>query len=181
MRKAINTGIITGFILTIILIVGTMCRILLPADTFVANLTFIVIFVFAIATALWMAMERYSRSAVASWSTLNLVSIVTSITTAVLFSTASIMYTRFFAPGYLSGLMEQSKQNWVQRNYSAQNISVQGEWTWDKTSWNFAFNNLQVMLVVLFVISLLIAFVYYSKYRNRVPLHENHNNHELIF
>lgn len=181
MRKAINIGIITGFILTIILILGTMCRILLPADTTLANLTFTIIFVFAITITLWIAMDRYSRSTIASWSNLNLVAIITSVITAVLFSIASFIYTRYFSPGYLSDLMEQSRQNWLDRNVSAQNISTQGEWTWYKTPWNFAFNNLQVMLVVLFVISLFIAFVYYSKNRNKIPQHENHNNHELIF
>jgi magnesium-transporting ATPase (P-type) len=181
MRKAINTGIITGLILSIILILGTMCRILLPADTTGANLTFSIIFVSAIAIVLWIAMEKYCRSNSPSWSNLSVLSIITSITTAVLFSTASFIYTRYFSSGYLSDLMEQSKQNWLDRNYSAQSIATQGEWTWYKTPWNFAFNNLQVMLVVLFVISLFIAFVYYSKNRNKVPQHESHDNHELIF
>jgi hypothetical protein len=181
MRKAINTGIITGLILTVILVMGTMCRIVLPADTFGANLTFTIIFVFAITITLWIALTRYSKSIATTWSNLSLVAIITSITTAVLFSTASFIYTRFFSTSYLSDLMEQSRQNWIDRNYSAQTITGQGEWTWYKTPWNFAFNNLQVMLVVLFVISLCIAFVYYSKNRNKVPLHENHNNHELIF
>jgi hypothetical protein len=181
MRKAINTGIITGLVLTFVLISGTFCRIVFPADTVGANLTFTLIFVFAITITLWFAMTRYSRSIAASWSNLSLVAIVTSITTAVLFSTASFIYTRFISPGYLSYLMEQSEQNWLQRNYSAESITSQGEWTWYKTPWNFAFNNLQVMLVVLFVISLFIAFVYYSKNRHKTPLHEDHNNHELIF
>lgn len=181
MRKAIYTGIITGLILTIILVMGTMCRILLPADTAGANLTFIIIFVFAITITLWIAMSRYSRSTIATWSNLSLVSIITTITTALVFSTASFLYTRYFTTGYLSDLMERSKQNWLDRNYSAQSISSQGEWTWYRTPWNFAFNNLQVMLLVLFVISMFIAFVYYSKNRNKIPEHENHNNHELIF
>jgi RsiW-degrading membrane proteinase PrsW (M82 family) len=181
MRKAIITGIITGLILTIILMMGTMCRILLPADTAGANLTFTIIFISAIIIVLWIAMARYSRSTAASLSNLSLVSVIASITTSLVFSTASFIYTRFFSTGYLSDLMEKSRDNWLQRNYSAQSISTQGEWTWYKTPWNFAFNNLQVMLVVLFVISLFIAFVYYSKNRNKVPLHENHNNHELIF
>lgn len=175
MRKAINTGIITGLILTIILILGTLCRIVFPADTVGANLTFTLIFVFAITVTLWLAMIRYNRSVTASWTNLSLVAIITSVTTAVVFSTASFIYTRYISPGYLSYLMEQSQQNWLQRSYS------QGEWTWYKTPWNFAFNNLQVMMVVLFVISLFIAFVYYSKNRNKTPLHEDHNNHELIF
>jgi len=181
MRKAINTGIITGLILTIILILGTVCRMLLPADTIGANLTFSIIFVFAITISLWIAMERYSRSTTASWSNLSMVSVITSVTTAVFFSTASFIYSRFFSTEYLSGMIEPSNQNFVQRNYSAQNIAAQSELTWYKMPWNFAFNNLQVMLVVLFVVSLFIAFVYFSRNRNKIPLHENHNNHELIF
>jgi len=181
MRKAVYTGIVTGIILTIILILGTLCRIVLQADTVVANLTFIIIFIIAIAGTLWIAMERYNRSSITSWSLLNLVAIITSITTALLFSTANFMYSRYFSTGYLSDLVNQSKQDWLQRNYSAQSISSQGEDDLYKTPWNFAFNNLEVMLVVLFVISLLIAFVYYSKNRNKVRLHENHHNHELIF
>jgi RsiW-degrading membrane proteinase PrsW (M82 family) len=77
--------------------------------------------------------------------------------------------------------MVQSQANWLQRNYSAQSITTQGEWVWLKTPWNFAFNNLQVMLLVLFVISMFIAFVYYSRNRNKVPQHESHDNHELIY
>jgi hypothetical protein len=69
----------------------------------------------------------------------------------------------------------------VERTYSTQNMGLQGDWNWFRTPWNFAFNNLQLMLIVLFVISVFIAFVYYSRNRNKVPLHENHNNHELIF
>jgi RsiW-degrading membrane proteinase PrsW (M82 family) len=181
MRKAINTGIVTGLILTIVLVLGTLCRILLPADTFGANLTFTIIFISVITASLWIAMTRYSRSLAANWTNLSVVAVVTSVTTAVLFSTASFIYTRYFPTRYLSELMVQSKQNWLQRDYSTQSLTPQGEWTWIKTPWNFAFNNLQVMLVVLFVISLFIAFVYYSKNRNKIPLHEDHNNHELIF
>lgn len=181
MRKAINTGIVTGLILTLILILGTMCRILLPADTVGANLTFTVIFVFAIAITLWIAMSRYNRSLTASWSSLSVVAIITSFTSAVLFSTASFIYTRYFSQGYLSYLMEKSSQSWLQRNYSSPTISSLGDWAWYKTPWNFAFNNLQVMLGVLFIISLIIAYLYYSRNRNKAPLHENHNNHELIF
>lgn len=181
MRKAISTGIIAGLILTIILVLGTMCRILLPADTTGANLTFTIIFIAAITMVLWISMERYSRSMSPTWGSLGMVSIITSVTTAVLFSSAGFIYTRFFSTGYLSDLMEQSKQNWLERGYSAQNISIQGEWTWYKTPWNFAFNNLQVMLVALFVISIFIAFVYYTKNRNKIPQHASHNNHELIF
>lgn len=181
MRKAINTGIVTGLILTIVLILGTICRIVLPANTTGANLTFTLIFMAVITITLWIAMTRYSRSLAATWSNLSLVAVIASFTTAILFSTASLIYTRNFSQGYLSHLMEKSRQKWLQDSYSNQSLSSLGEWTWYKTPWNFAFNNLQVMLVVLFVISLFIAFVYYSKNRNKVPLHENHNNHELIF
>jgi hypothetical protein len=174
MRKAINTGIITGLILTIIMILGTMCRILFPATTTIANITFIIIFVSAITMTLWIALSQYSRSAIGSWSNLSLISTITSATTAILFSTASLIYTRYFSTGYLSDLMDPSKQNWFQRNYSTQSLASQAPW-------NFAFNNLQVMLVVLFVISLFITFVYYSVNRNKIPLHENHHNQELIF
>jgi hypothetical protein len=126
-------------------------------------------------------MNQYCRSLAANWSNLSIVAVTTSITTAVLFSAASFIYTRYFSTEYLSYLKEQSKENWLTRNYSAQSIATPADWTLFNTPWNFSFNNLQVMLVVLFAISLFIAFVYYSKNRNKVPLHENHNNHELIF
>ena len=179
MRKAVNTGIITGLVLTVILILGTLCRLLLPADTTVANLTFTIIFISAITITLWIAMGRYSRSTIPSWSSLILVSTITSFTTAVLFSAASFLYTRFFDTRALADLLVQSKQNWTDRAYSTQ--SLLGDWAWYKAPWNFAFTNLQLMLIALFVISLCIAFVYYSRNRNKLPLHENHNNHELIF
>ena len=181
MRKAINTGIITGLILTVVLSLGILCRILIPADTRGANLTFTIIFITAITITLWISMERYTRSGSPTWTSLSLISIITTISTAFLFSTASFIFTRYFPSRYLSDLMEASKQNWLERGYSAQSIAGQGEWTWYKTPWNFAFNNLQVMLVVLFVISLCIAVIYYTKNRNKVAQHENHNNHELIF
>src|SRR3990170_4176980 len=130
MRKAINTGIITGLILTVILILGTLCRIYKPADTTVANLTFTIIFVSTIAITLWIAMEQYSKSTSPNWSSLSLISIITSLTTAVLFSTASFIYTRYFSSVFLSDLMEKASQNWLQRSYSEQSIAGQGEWTW---------------------------------------------------
>ncbi|HKH60584.1 MAG TPA: DUF4199 family protein [Flavitalea sp.] len=181
MRKAINTGIIAGVILTVIMILGTVCRKLFPANTIGANLIFTIVFIAAIAIILWIAMERYSRFTSLSWTSLGIISIFTSITAAVLFSTASFIYARFFSSTYLSQLIAQAKQRWVEREYSAQSITGQGEWNWYRTPWNFAFNNLQLMLVVLFVISLCIAFVYYSKNRSKINLHESHNNHELIF
>jgi RsiW-degrading membrane proteinase PrsW (M82 family) len=158
-----------------------MCRILIPADTAGANLTFTIIFISSITITLWLFMERYSRRNSPTWTNLSIIAIVTTISSAFLFSTASFIFTRYFPTRYLSDLMEASKQNWLERSYSAQSIAGQGDWSWYKTPWNFAFNNLQVMLVVLFVISLFIAFVYYSKNRNKVTQHENHNNHELIF
>lgn len=181
MRKAANIGFVTGLIFTIILILGTMCRILLPADTTFANLTFTIIFISAITIVLWIVMEKYSKMNLPSLSNLAVISIIASITTAILFSTTSFIYTRFFSSVYLSDLMEKSRQNWIERNYSTNSIMGEGAWTWYKTPWNFAFNNVQVMLVVLFVISMFIAFLYYTKNRNKLSLHEGHNNHELIF
>ena len=176
MRKAIKTGIFTGLILTIILILGTMCRIFRPADTTGANLTFTVIFISAISIVLWLAMERFSRSNSSSLSNLSVLAIFASITTAALFSTASFIYSRF-SSRYLSDLMGP---NWLERSYS-QTLATQENILWFKTPWNFAFNNLQMMLLVLFVVSVFIAFVYYSKNRSKVTQHESHNNHELIF
>ena len=181
MRKAINTGIITGLILAIVLILGTLSRMLLLANTGGANLIFTIIFISAIIITMWIAMNRYCRSLAATWSNLSIVAVITSITTAVLFSVASLIYTKYFSTEYLSYLKEQSKANWLNRNYSTQSIAGQGEWTLYNTPWNFSFSNLQLMLVVLFGISLFIAFVYYSRNRNKVPLHESHDNHELIF
>jgi hypothetical protein len=181
MRKAINIGITTGLILTVILILGTMCRIFRPADTIGANLTFTIIFISAISIALWVAMEHYSKSNLPTWTNLTVISITASLTTALLFSTTSFIYTKFFSSGYLSGLMEKTSQNWIENSYSSSSIASQGEWTWYKTPWNFAFNNLQVMLVVLFVIAVFVAFLYYTKNRSKLSLHEGHNNHELIF
>lgn len=181
MRKAVNTGIITGLILTVFMILGTVCRKLFPANTTGANLIFTIAFIAAIAIILWIAMERYSRFTSHSWTSLGVISIFTSITAAILFSTASFIYGRFFSSTYLSQLVAQAKQRWVEREYSTQSVTGSGEWTWYRTPWNFAFNNLQAMLVVLFVISLCIAFVYYSKNRHKINLHEGHNNHELIF
>lgn len=184
MRKAINTGIVTGLILTIILILGTLCRIFKPADTTGANLIFTVIFVAAITIVLWVAMDRFSRSGSPTRRSLSLLAIITSVTTAVLFSGVSLILrsTKVIPARYLSGLMPaDAEPSWLDQTYSAQGVSGPAEATWFRTPWNFAFNNLQLMLVALFVISLCIAFLYYSKNRHKADLHENHNNHELIF
>ena len=113
-----------------------------------------------------------------------MVAIVTSVTTALLFSGASLILrsTKVIPDRYLSRLMPADREsNWLDQTYSAQGLSSQADSTWLGTPWNFAFNNLQLMLLVLFVISLCIAFVYYSRNRHKSELHENHNNHELIF
>ena len=181
MRKAITTGIMTGIILTIILILGTLCRILFPANTMGANLTFILIFVFAIIMVLWVALKKFNRSTSTNWTQLNAVAVITSVTTALLFGAASFIYTKYVPAGYLSDLMEQSKQKLLGSNYSAQSISPQVELAWYQAPLNFAFNNLQVMLVVLFVLSIITAYVYYSRNRESISQHESHNNQELIF
>lgn len=184
MRKAINTGIVTGLILTVILILGTLCRVFKPSDTTPANLIFTVIFVAAITIVLWIAMDRFSRLGLPSRKSLTFVAVIASVTTAVLFSGASLILrsTKVIPARYLSGLMPADGQpSWLDQTYSTQGISGANEATWFRTPWNFAFNNLQLMLLALFVISLCIAFVYYSKNRHKADLHENHNNHELIF
>ena len=177
MRKAINTGIITGVVLTFILILGTVCRILRPADTTLANLTFSVIFVSAISIALWIAMDRFSRSNYVGLSHLGVLAIFSTITTSILFSATSFVYSRFSS----RSLFDLMDDGWLKRSYTSQSLADQGTWLWFKTPWNFAFNNLQIMLLVLFVLSIFVAVVYYSKNRRRASQHEGHNNHELIF
>lgn len=184
MRKAINTGIVTGLILTVILILGTLCRIFKPSNTTPANLIFTVIFIAAITIVLWIAMDRFSRLGSPTRKSLSLVAIITSVTTAVLFSGASLILrsTKVIPDRYLSRLMPaDGETGWLDQTYAAQSITSDSASSWFGTPWNFAFNNLQLMLLALFVISLCIAFVYYSKNRHKSEQHENHNNHELIF
>lgn len=181
MRKAIYTGLIAGAILAIIFTAISYSRIMLPSNSKAANITFLIVILSCVVATLWLAMNRYSRYSKVRWTHLNLISIVAGVTTALIFSTASFVYAQYIQPDYLSDLMKQSKQHWIDNYYSLGSIAGQGEWFWYSTPLSFALNDFKIVFLVLLVLSTCVAFVYYSKNKHKIPDHSDSRNHELIF
>ena len=177
MRKAINTGIFAGIIISVFFVGAPYIRAILP-DTVTSDILFFTVFFGCIATTLWLSLNYYCKSSAVKWSSLNITSIITSIIAAMMVSIAGFIYTRFIHPGYLGELVKSSGQDLPQKNFSSLD---DGEWTWFKTPVNFALYNFQDIIIVLFLFSLLIAALYYARNRNRLPGQINANHHELIF
>ena len=85
MSKAIITGLVTGIIISGILIGATYIRGLLP-DTFTANLFFLVFFFASIAGSLWISLNIYCKTSAVRWITLTVTGVVASVIAAVLVS-----------------------------------------------------------------------------------------------
>lgn len=85
MIKAILTGLITGIIISIILIGATFVRGFLP-DTFTANLFFITFFFAGIVGVLWLSLNYYSRTSAVKWMSLSMTGIISSIIAAIIVS-----------------------------------------------------------------------------------------------
>jgi hypothetical protein len=181
MRKALNTGLATGIILSLIIIGAGYIQKMLPVASAGNQFVFLALFVGIIALTFWMAMSYYSKSSTVRWGSLNLTGIIASVIATLIVGTAGFLYTRYIDPSYLDTLMDNSQQNWNRLNYEASAIATQGEWEWFKNPWNFAVYHSQVTIVVLSVVALIITSVYYIRHRKRTPDHESSNNHELIF
>ena len=175
MKKAINTAVATGIILSLIFIGGSFVKQILPIDSKMDQIVFAVLFFGVIVLTLWIAMNNYSRSKVVRWGSLNLTGIIASLIAAVIFSITAFLYARYIQPGYLSELTSGSKS--VAAEEYALSVSGQG-WNWLKTPLHFAWYNFQEAITVLFIITIVIGSVYYILHRNRVP---DERNHELIF
>lgn len=181
MRKALTIGIASGIIISIILLGGMYLKQSLPAGNLAVELSFVFVLFALIATTLWVSMNRYSRSAAIQWGSLNFTGLIASLVAALLISIAGFFYTTYIHPGYLSELMDLSQQSWKENEFSASSIAAQVHWSWFDTPLDFALYNFQSIVVVLFVLTILIATLYYVLNRNRISGHDNANNHELIF
>lgn len=178
MRKAAITGLFTGIFISAILIGGTYVRRFLP-DTFTANLLFLTLFFGSIVATIWLSLNYYSRTSVVKLMSLNITGIISSIIAALLVSIHGFLYSRFRDPGYFDEIMKISKENWHKRTIASE--SFLGDWTWFQVPANYAFYNFRDLMVVLFLLSITIALIYYLFNRNRMPDHPNSKNQELIF
>lgn len=178
MRKAVITGLVTGIIISLILIGGTYLRRFLP-DTFTANLLFLILFFGSIVTTVWLSLHLYCRRSVVKWMTLSVTGIISSIIAALLVSIHGYMYSRFTDPTYLDEIMLLSKQKWQKTNDAAE--SFIGSWTWFQSPADLAWYNFRDLILLLFLISITITVVFYLLNRNRNPGQDQNENHELIF
>jgi hypothetical protein len=178
MRKAVTTGIFTGIIISAILIGGTYLRRFLP-HTFTANLLFILIFFGSIVATLWLSLNHYCKTSAVRWKSLSITGTISSLIAAMLVSIHGYMYSRFTDPAYIDEILQFSQQKWAKTNNAAE--SMIGSWAWYQSPVNYALSNFRDMGIVLFVISLTIAAIYYVRNRNRMPDHGNTKNQELIF
>lgn len=177
MRKAIITGLFTGLIISVILIGGTYLRRFLP-HTFTANLLFLTIFFGSIVGVLWSSLRYYCKRSAVKWMSLGATGVIASIIAALLVSVHGFVYSRFTDPAYLDEIMQVSKQKWQNTNEAAE--SFIGSWTWFQSPLDLALYNFRDLIVLLFLLSLSISFIFYLINRKRVP-NDEQNDHELIF
>lgn len=181
MRKALNTGLISGIIFSLFFIGASYIRRILPEGSYNDKIFFLVTFFLVIAATFWIAMDRYSKTTGVRWRSLNLIGIIASFTGAIIFGSAAFLYTRFIHPEYLYELTLGSKEHWISRNYSANAIARISDWSWFSSPFDFAVYNFQDSLIVLILFTFLIASLYYIFNRKKYIQPFGANNHELIF
>ena len=180
MRNASIRGFTTGIILAIMLIIGFYLMIQLPKDTSVNAYTNFILYAFIVGITMWIALKQYNRRSTLILNRMLVFLLITIITTSLLFSVSAYCYAAFIDPSHLSTLLDSSRQNWAEKNYSLQAIAGQGEWKWYSSPVNYALMELKVMLFSLAVIITPIATVFYFRNKNRImPL--AYNNPELIY
>jgi len=176
MRKAVSVGIITGIFLSVVLIAGVYLMTTVQFKSIPVNLMVIPVIVSVATIALLIAMKQYNRNTEHDgWKKYMLTGSIATLTTAAIFSAASYIHTRFIDRGFLSQLMERSRQNLL-----PQNSSAQGE-NWFKTPFDFALNNFGMMLIVLFIITLLVSSIYHTVRKNRLHKLKYNSHPELIY
>jgi len=177
MKKAVNVGIATGIIISIIFIAGSLIRKAIPQAAFENRGVYLLVLGGLVALVFWMAMRYYSRSENVKWGRLNLTGLIASFIAAIIFSTAGFLYTRYIDPNYLSGMVENSRTNWLSQSALAGFV---GKTSWFATPTTYAWNNFQDMLVGLIGIALITATVFYMRNKNKTPQHP-HDHHGLLF
>ena len=180
MRNASISGFTTGTILGAMLIIGFYLMIQLPKDTSVNAYTYFILYACIVGITMWIALKKFNRRNTLVLNRMVMFLLITVLTTSLLFSVGAYCYAAFIDPSHLSTMLESSRQNWAEKNYSLQVIAGQGEWTWYSSPLNYALMELKVMLFSLAVIMTPIAVVFYVRNRNRImPL--AYNNPELIY
>ena len=169
-----------GFFLSIILTSLMLMSAVVPQNTIFSNVTFTAIFLTVIVYILWKAISKNLRNNRINWHHLILTSLTCSIIAAFFFSAFSFIYARDISPGYLQELLQQAKVLWIDKNYTADALATQGEWTWLKTPINFAVNNFKVLMLVLAVFSVILSTTFYFRYKNNHPYNNAHDP-QLIF
>ena len=177
MKKAVNVGIATGIIISIIFIAGSLIRKAIPQVAFENRGVYLLVLGGLVALVFWMAMRYYSRSENVKWGRLNLTGLVASFIAAIIFSTAGFFYTRYIDPNYLSGMVDNSHKNLLSQSALAGFV---GKASFLSSPTTYAWNNFQDMLVGLIVIALITATVFYMRNKDKTPEHP-HDNHGLIF
>ncbi len=176
MKKAIKIGFFTGIIISMVLISATYVRQFLP-DTFTANLLFFVLFFAAVVLVLWYSLHLYCKSSAVKWMSLSLTGIISSAIAALLVSVHGYVYGLFDTTPSLGALLQSSTARWEKTNEAAGFLLD----SWFGNPLNYALYHFGNLVLVLFLLSLLIAAVYYLRHRKRSPYHESSKNHELIF
>lgn len=179
MKKAVNVGIATGIILSIIFIAGSLLRKSIPQAAFENRGVYLLFLGGLVAIVFWISMRYYSRSENVKWGRLNLTGLVASFIGAVIFSAAGFLYTRYIDPSYLSGMMANTQKNWLSQSALAGYVG-KADLPFLHSPSMYAWNNFQDVLVGLITIALLTATIYYFRNKNKAPQHP-HDNHELIF
>ena len=180
MRKVAKTGVVTGIILSIILSSIVFIKLSVKPTLTAIDSGFILLTLFCVASVFWIAMKRMHTTHPLKWKHLLFTGLIAGITSGVLISIASYIYTKNINDRYLPALLEESKKTWVAENYSASAIAVQSEWNWFKNPFNFALTNFQMFMVMLFFASLIIATIYYYKNRGSDSYSASARNHQLI-
>ena len=168
MKRPVITGFFTGVIISGILISGTYVRRFLP-DTFTANLLFLSLFFSGIVIVLWLSLHHYCKRSAVKWTTLTFTGTISSLIAAFLVSIYGLLYNQFDQNNYINGIMQFSGQTDV------------GPDEWLQIPARYAANNFRDLSIALFLMSLLIAAIYYVRNRNRSDAHHFADQNELIF
>jgi|GEM_PF-1831512 len=181
MRNPSYQGVITGFILSLFLIVGFYLMLMLPKDTSISAYSNLALYIIVVSICTWISLKQLSKKLPLNVNAMVFSLLTTICVTAVLFSTATYCYARFVDPSHLPSLLAASKQNWAAKNYSVSVIAGQGEWTWYSSPWNYALMEVKVLLVTLTVITAVVGTFFYFKNKNRITPVLYSNNPELIY
>lgn len=179
MKKAINVGIASGIIISILFIASSLIRKWVPRLAFENRGVYLLFMACLVAVVFWMSMRYYSRSQGVRWGSLNLTGLIASFFAAIIFSTAGFLYTRFIDPNYLLGMVDRTEKNWLSHNALA-GYAGNAELPFFQSPSIYAWNNFQELLFGLLAIALVTCTIFYVTNKNKTPDHP-HDSHELIF